>query len=329
MKKLLLFCLLSVTGIYAQTDELTFTAQIQNRNSDTLMIRSRAMQHIITADAKGNFKDTFAVTPGLYQLYDGKEYTILYLTNNYDLVMRTDASEFDEAISYTGKGAAENNYLAKKMHADKTFVRELDDISGEDGAAAKLAADRDRELRAALDNPEMDKEFKTFMATTLDQEKKQVEAMAKRAQEAQRMKGKPSPAFSFKNHKGGTTNLSDFKGKYVYIDVWATWCGPCRKEIPHLQEMEEKYKGKNIAFVSISIDKQKDYSKWEKFVNDEALGGVQLIADNDWKSGFITAYEIKSIPRFILIDPKGKIVRSDAPRPSDSNIHYLLDKLLK
>jgi peroxiredoxin len=68
------------------------------------------------------------------------------------------------------------------------------------------------------------------------------------------LKGTPSPEFNFENHKGGTTKLSDIKGKYVYIDIWAT-CAPCRQEIPYLQKIE-KYEDKRIAFVSISIDQK-------------------------------------------------------------------------
>lgn len=76
-------------------------------------------------------------------------------------------------------------------------------------------------------------------------------------------KGMPSPKFvDYENCAGGTSSLDDFRGKYVYIDVWATWCGPCRGEIPHLQKVEHKYHGKNIEFVSISVDQDKD--KWKK-----------------------------------------------------------------
>jgi thiol-disulfide isomerase/thioredoxin len=132
--------------------------------------------------------------------------------------------------------------------------------------------------------------------------------------------GNASPKFEYENFKGGKTTLESLKGNYVYIDVWATWCGPCRREIPSLQKIEEQYHGKNIEFVSLSIDTKKDHDKWKKFVEEKKLGGIQLFADNDWNSEFVTAYAIEGIPRFILIDPNGNIVSADAPRPSDPKL---------
>ncbi|MBA5792953.1 TlpA family protein disulfide reductase [Flavobacterium sp. xlx-214] len=141
------------------------------------------------------------------------------------------------------------------------------------------------------------------------------------------VKGKPSPKFNYENHKGGTTSLDDLKGKYVYVDVWATWCGPCVAEIPFMKEVEKKYHGKSIEFVSISIDEKKDHDKWKKFVTDKQMGGIQLYADNAFKSKFVTDYAIDGIPRFILIDPNGNIVSGDAPRPSDEKLIALFTEL--
>ncbi|QXP66418.1 MULTISPECIES: TlpA disulfide reductase family protein [unclassified Polaribacter] len=141
-------------------------------------------------------------------------------------------------------------------------------------------------------------------------------------------KGQPSPKFTnYEKHSGGTLSLGDLKGKYVYIDVWATWCIPCIKEIPDLKRIEKAYHGKNISFLSISVDKSKDHDKWKKMVVDKDLGGIQVIADNNFKSEFISDYIIKSIPRFILIDPNGVIVSQNAPKPSDPELMNLLNEL--
>jgi thiol-disulfide isomerase/thioredoxin len=140
--------------------------------------------------------------------------------------------------------------------------------------------------------------------------------------------GKDSPIFeNYENFAGGTTSLADLKGKYVYMDIWAQWCGPCKREIPYLKEIEAEYHDKNIEFVSISIDREKDYDKWRAMVEDKELGGIQLLADKDWNSQFVQEYLIKGIPRFILVDPQGKIVNSNAPRPSDQKLRKVFNDL--
>ena len=141
-------------------------------------------------------------------------------------------------------------------------------------------------------------------------------------------KGKTSPVFeNYENNAGGTTSLADLKGKYVYIDLWATWCGPCKAEIPSLKKIEKQYHGKNIQFVSLSIDVKQAHGAWKQMIIDKELGGIQLIADNDWKSKFVRDYGIQGIPHFILIDPAGNIVNSNAPRPSDKKLTELFNEL--
>ncbi|WP_224484351.1 TlpA family protein disulfide reductase [Robertkochia aurantiaca] len=140
--------------------------------------------------------------------------------------------------------------------------------------------------------------------------------------------GRPSPKFvAYENHAGGTTSLDDLKGKYVYIDVWATWCGPCLREIPSLKELEADYHDKPIQFVSVSIDTEDAYEKWKTMVKERELGGIQLLADNAWESEWVEDYLIKGIPRFILIDPQGNIVNYNAPRPSSEEIRKVFEEL--
>jgi len=141
-------------------------------------------------------------------------------------------------------------------------------------------------------------------------------------------KGKASPKFyNYENNAGGTLSLDDLKGKYIYIDVWATWCAPCIAQVPYLKTIEKDYHGKNITFLSISIDTPKDYDKWKKMIIEKELGGIQLIADKDSQSQFAKDYIITSIPRFILIDPNGNIVSKHAPRPSSPELIDLFNAL--
>ena len=159
-----------------------------------------------------------------------------------------------------------------------------------------------------------------------------IEAAEKQYQEVINAKGliegDDSPTFSYESVDGKIISLSDLEGKYVYIDVWATWCGPCIKQVPYLKALEERYHDKNIVFVSISVDKENVKEKWKQMIIDKELGGVQLFADKSFNSDFMNAYAINSIPRFILIDPEGKIVDPEAPRPSFEKTKVLLDELL-
>jgi len=142
------------------------------------------------------------------------------------------------------------------------------------------------------------------------------------------VKGAPSPKFvDYENNAGGTTSLDDLKGKYTYIDIWATWCGPCIAEIPSLKKLEKQYHGKNIQFLSVSIDDKKDHQKWKDMIKERELGGIQLFADNVWDSKFVADYYVKGIPKFILLDPQGNIVVPNAPRPSDPKLVDLFNDL--
>jgi hypothetical protein len=96
-----------------------------------------------------------------------------------------------------------------------------------------------------------------------------------------------------------------------------------------LKKVEEKYQDKNLVFVSISEDYPHDVAKWKKMIKDKEMGGVQLIASKETQVQLDSFFKISGIPRFIILDPNGKIVDANAPRPSDPNLALLLDSLLK
>ena len=136
-------------------------------------------------------------------------------------------------------------------------------------------------------------------------------------------KGMASPGFRYRDVNGKIVTLKDLQGKYVYVDIWATWCGPCCMEIPHLKELERKMHGKKIVFVSISVDENR--KKWQQFVKEKKMGGIQLNVEGNEK--WVEAYHVDGIPRFILLDKKGKIVDADMTRPSDAKTLQCLSEL--
>ncbi|HEX8563750.1 MAG TPA: TlpA disulfide reductase family protein [Flavobacterium sp.] len=329
MKKLTFLLLFVGSSILAQTDAVKFRATIANRNTDSLtIVGPNGFKRVMTIGKDGRFADSFSVNPGIYQFYDGVETSLMYLQNGFDLNLAMDAKRFDESIVYTGKGELENNFFAQKALIDEQLEIAMETIKDE--AEFKLALEnRNASLQAKLQADGFDPTFKANASKMVTSGAQQMAAMFTAAQAKARLAGAMSPQFDFENHKGGRTKLSDLKGKYVYIDNWATWCGPCRAEIPSLKMVEEKYHDKAIEFVSISVDTKKDYEKWKKFVTDKQLGGLQLFSDNDWNSDFIRAFGITSIPRFILIGPDGKVIDADAKRPSDPALIAQLDTLLK
>ncbi|MDH7464161.1 TlpA disulfide reductase family protein [Chitinophagaceae bacterium 26-R-25] len=130
--------------------------------------------------------------------------------------------------------------------------------------------------------------------------------------------------FNFVDKDGKMVTMKDLKGKVVLIDVWATWCGPCKQEIPFMQKLEEELHDKDITFVSISIDKDADKDKWVEFVNKMNMGGVQLFAGNAGGRSLDQVYTMPTIPRFMVFDRDGRIVNLKAPRPSDPALKALL-----
>ena len=320
--------MLSISGL-AQKNFMAFEAKIENKNGDKLYILGpNKFKKEFVLNKSGVFKDTLKVAEGMYRLSDGVENTTLFLRNGMDLKLKMNAKEFDESIVYAGKGSKENNFLAQTALYEENYnYPEL--LKADETAFEKLLVVKTESDLKRLSDAKLDINFVTLYTKEINGSSEGLKQYYKEEQAMQKMNNAPSPTFTYENHKGGTTKLEDLRGKYVYIDVWATWCGPCRAEIPHLKKVEEQFHEKNIEFVSISIDTKKDYEKWKKFVSEKELGGIQLFADNDWNSDFIKAYGINGIPRFILIDPKGNIVNANADRPSSPALTTLFSEILK
>ncbi|WOD43268.1 TlpA family protein disulfide reductase [Hwangdonia lutea] len=342
MKKLLILCCAFVVAMSCKEepkDYVTLSGIITDKNSDSLVVRTRGYSKAIQVNEDGTFKDTLKVETGVYFLYDGSESTSVFLKNGFDLNVAIDTKAFDESVKYTGEGAEHSNFLAEKSLLQEKLLN-MDELTKLDMAGLETKMDHIKsELTAFYEaNAHVD-------TSVINKGKNEIEPMLnfyKRylgesiALKEELPKGSPSPVFeNFENIDGTTTSLSDLKGKYVYVDVWATWCGPCKAEIPSLKALEKEYHGKDIQFVSLSIDDDRSHGgswdkareNWKAMVNDKELGGIQLFAPEGWKTQFVQDYKIKGIPRFLLIDPNGNIVTPDAPRPSSASIKELFTEL--
>ncbi len=133
--------------------------------------------------------------------------------------------------------------------------------------------------------------------------------------------GRSAPDFKLLDTKDNPHTLKDFRGKYLLIDVWGVYCGPCIKELPTLKEIESEFHGANIAFLAVNLDGTKD--AWIKRVKDLNLDGLQCMPTNGWDSEFRGAYGIEQVPTFILIDREGKFVDARAKLPTEGLRHVL------
>ena len=315
-----------------QQNFVSLKGKVHSSSIDSFKVVSRGYDKTIYVDENGTFDDTLNVNPGFHALLNGKNdgYNV-FLRNGYNLEVTFKGEKFADGLSFTGAGSETNNYLNEKT----AF------FSSDDGNPETLfALDKagfDAKIQEIKSSFEVMKAEKNIDSLVLAMDSRNEEMYFKYLESnyesmhelaVKFATGAPSPKFvNYENYKGGTNSLDDYKGKYVYLDIWATWCGPCKAEIPFLKELEKDFHGRNIEFISISVDKPQAYEKWRKMVEDESLTGVQLFADNNFESEFIRAYGINAIPRFILLDPYGNIVSANAKRPSNPTIREYFNEL--
>jgi thiol-disulfide isomerase/thioredoxin len=287
------------------------------------------------------FSDDYFKQKETLNLHYLEQRNILFY-NRFNNKVSVDFPKYDEKIDLD----KESDFLFSWEYQDIVMTKFYENIKGDETGfvSAKYAIPEIKALKSQsiknrlilfsindinIENPDYKNTYNEFIFITNDPKIK--ESLTFNYNNANNFlavqTGESSPTFNYENQKGGKTSLESLKGKYVYIDVWATWCGPCIKEIPFLEKVEEKYQEKNIVFVSISIDNSKDREKWSNFVNKKQMSGIQLLADKEFDSKFIKEYNMQTIPRFILIDTNGNIVNANAPRPSDPKLIELLNSL--
>lgn len=136
--------------------------------------------------------------------------------------------------------------------------------------------------------------------------------------------GKDAPEFALPDTKGKMIRLSSFKGKYVLLDFWASWCGPCRQESPNVVRAYNKYKQKNFEILSVSLDSKKD--DWLSAINKDQLTWTHVSDLNGWESTVVRLYHVEGIPATFLLDPNGVVVARDLRGPA---LDQKLEELLK
>lgn len=126
--------------------------------------------------------------------------------------------------------------------------------------------------------------------------------------------GSPAIDFTVSDAEGKKIKLSELKGKVVYLDFWASWCGPCKAQFPHVSKIKEHFAGKDVVFVYVSIDE--DVDAYEKAMEKYHLTGLHTREDGGWKSKTAQEYGVQGIPAYFLIDREGNFASENTPRPS-------------
>jgi peroxiredoxin len=126
--------------------------------------------------------------------------------------------------------------------------------------------------------------------------------------------GKPAPEINLPDTEGKLTTLSSFRGKYVLVDFWASWCGPCRQENPNVVKAYNQYKDKNFTVLGVSLDRARQ--PWLKAIKDDQLNWKHISDLKYWESAVVPVYRIEGIPYNVLVDPMGNIVASNLRGPA-------------
>ena len=308
---------------------------ITNPNSDSIKVYNEENNYGARVNYKNKFKLTLEIDSADYfTFYDGNETTAMYLKPGECMSLTLDTKEFDETITYSN--SEESNFLAKKYLIEENyFDLDTDSIYALNDSLyfnffMILKEQLLTELNKLSNNDFIDKETYNINQIMIDANSWKKEWEKRNlALSILPQPGEPAIDFTYPDINNKTVSLSDFKGKYVYIDIWATWCGPCIREIPYLVELEKQYHDKNIVFMSVSVDNDTNLEKWEEMIKEKGMGGEQLFASG-WNSQIGNDYAISAtgIPRFLLIDKDGNMLDINAPRPSSEKITEIFKNIL-
>lgn len=308
-----------------QSTSATISGVVTNHIGDTIKFYAPDSTYITVLDTvTGNFSVEFDWdTTASVSFFHGMESTKMYLQPGDDITLTIDTEQFDESISY--EGSDESSYFAWQYLTEENS--KYPDISmSSDGELDSLF---NTYFAPFLDEAASFKESNPpFYASIVDgiENHKEYTLTRRSVLAALPQPGDAAIDFTYPDKDGNNVALSDFIGSVVYVDVWATWCGPCRAEMPFLHDLEAEYSDKNVTFIGVSVDEEKNRQVWLDMMEEKDMQGVQIFADG-W-SQITKDYAINGIPRFMLFDTEGNVSNLNADRPSSDDIRPAIDALL-